>query len=68
MRASMRVFTLSNMNISESNGSIATKFYLKLHLGGGLAIFHPILFILAGNEYMHESSDKFEFQPDWTTD
>ena len=33
----MRVFTLSNMNISESNGSIATKFYLKLHLGGGLA-------------------------------
>ena len=37
MRASVRVFTLSNMNISESNGSIATKFYLKLHLGGGLA-------------------------------
>ena len=31
------VFTLSNMNISETNGSIATIFYLKHHLGGGLA-------------------------------
>ena len=66
---SVCVFTLSNMNISETNGSIATKFYLKHHLGGGLAaaVFHPILFILAGNEDMHESSDEFEFQPDWTT-
>ena len=35
--ACVRVFTLSNMNISENNGSIATKFYLKHHLGGGLA-------------------------------
>ena len=35
VRASLRVFTLSNMNISETNGSIATKFYLKHHLGGG---------------------------------
>ena len=25
------------MNISETNGWIATKFYLKHHLGGGLA-------------------------------
>ena len=33
----VRVFTLSNMNISETNGSIATKFYLKHHFGGGLA-------------------------------
>ena len=33
----VRVFTLSNMNISETNGSIATKVYLKHHLGGGLA-------------------------------
>ena len=31
------VFTLSNMNISKTNGSIATKFYLKHHFGGGLA-------------------------------
>ena len=91
------------MNISKTNVSIATKFYLKHHLGGGLAalgfgpdrigtqvsmatesshrvimvktvsplfsaVIHPILFILAGNEDMHESSDEFEFQPDWTTD
>ena len=91
------------MNISKTNGSIATKFYLKHHLGGGFAalgfgpdqiktlvsmatesshrvimvktvsslfsaVFHPILFILAGNEDMHESSNEFEFQPDWTTD
>ena len=33
----VRVFTLSNMNISETNGSIAIKFYLKHHWGGGLA-------------------------------
>ena len=32
------------------------------------AVFHPFLFILAGNDDMHESSDKFQFQPDWTTD
>ena len=34
---SVCVFTLSNMNISETNGSIATKFYLKHHWGGGKA-------------------------------
>ena len=91
------------MNISNTNGSIATKFYLKHHLGGGLAAsgfgpdrirtlvsmatesshriimvkmvsplflgcFYPILFILAGKKDMHESSDEFEFQPDWTID
>ena len=27
--------TISNMNISETMGPIATKFYLKHHLGGG---------------------------------
>ena len=83
------------MNISKTNGSITTKFYLKHHLGGGLAalgfgpdrvrtlvsvatesshrvimvkrclhffsaVFHPILFILAGNKDMHESLDEFE--------
>ena len=37
VRACVRLFTLSNMNISETNGLIATKFYLKHHLGGGLA-------------------------------
>ena len=33
-----------------------------------LAVFHLFLFILAGNDYMHESEEEFEFQPDWTTD
>ena len=28
------------------------------------AVFHLILFILAGNDDMHESSDEFEFRPD----
>ena len=32
------------------------------------AVFHPILFILAGNDDMHESSDEFEFRLDRTTD
>ena len=29
------MFTLSNMNISETSGSIVTKFYLKHHWVGG---------------------------------
>ena len=29
------MFTLLNMNISETNGLIATKFYLKHHWDGG---------------------------------
>ena len=32
------------------------------------AVFHSFLFIFAGNDDMHESSDEFEFRPDWTTD
>ena len=31
------------------------------------AFFHPILFILAGNEDMHKSLDEFEIWPDPTT-
>ena len=31
------------------------------------AVFHPFLFILAGNDDIHESSDEFEFRPDWIT-
>ena len=30
--------------------------------------FYPILYMLAGNEYMHKISDEFEFGPDRTTD
>ena len=33
-----------------------------------LPIFYPILFILAGNDDLHESSEEFEFLPDPTTD
>ena len=32
------------------------------------AVFHSFLFILAGNDDMHENLDEFEFPPDWTTD
>ena len=91
------------MNVSETNGSIATKFYPKHHWGGGKAALgfgpdrirtldsmatessHRVImektasslflgcfssnpFILAGNDDMHESSDKFEFRPAPTTD
>ena len=31
------------------------------------AIFHQILFILAGNEDVHKSLDEFEIRPDPTT-
>ena len=31
------------------------------------AVFHRILYILAGNEDMHISLDEFEFRPDPTT-
>ena len=100
---SVSVFSLTNMNISETNGLIATKFYLKHYGVGGkaafgfgadrirtlvsmatesshrvvmektvsplfLACFYPILFILAGNDDMHESSDEIEFRPAWTSD
>ena len=37
VRPSVSAFTLSNMNISETYGLIATKFYLKHHWGGGKA-------------------------------
>ena len=31
------------------------------------AVFHLFLFILAGNDDMHKSSDEFEFRPKWIT-
>ena len=34
---SVCVSTLSKINISETSGPIATKFYLRHHLGGGKA-------------------------------
>ena len=35
--ASVRPFTISDMNISEASWPIIIKFHLKHHLGGGLA-------------------------------
>ena len=35
--ASVRAFTFSNMNISETGGLMAIKFYMKHHWGGGKA-------------------------------
>ena len=35
---SVRLFTLSNLNIPETSGSIAIKFYLEHHWGGGKAV------------------------------
>ena len=32
------------------------------------AVFYLILFILAGNDDMHESSEEFEIRPDLNTD
>ena len=32
------------------------------------AVLYPILFILAGNDDMHESLEEFEIRPDPTTD
>ena len=43
---------------------IMEKTVLPLFLG----CFYLILFILAGNADMHESSEEFEFLPDQTTD
>ena len=37
MWKSVCVYTLSNINTSETSGPIATKFYLKHHWGGGKA-------------------------------
>ena len=37
VRASVRPFTLSNMNISATSWPIKMKFYLKHHWGGGKA-------------------------------
>ena len=33
-----------------------------------LTVFYPILFINAGNDDMHESSEEFKIRPDPTTD
>ena len=44
------------LNILRMDGQSSTNF------------FHPFLFILAGNDDVHESSKEFEILPDRTTD
>ena len=59
-----RIRTLVSMATISSHRFIMEKTVFPLFLG----CFNPILFILAGNDDMHESSDEFEFRPDFTTD
>ena len=56
--------TLVSMATDSSDRVIMEKTLLPLFS----AVFHPILFILAGNDDMHGSSEDFEIQPDLTTD
>ena len=44
MCLSVCLSTLLNINISETSGPIATKFYLKHHWGGGKAALAGIIF------------------------
>ena len=60
------------MNLSETNGPIEIKFYLKHHWGGGKAAllgFGPDwIFILADKEENHYISEELEFRPNSTKD
>ena len=59
-----RIKTLVSMATDSSLRVIMEKTVLPLFS----AVFHLILFILAGNDDMHGSSEEFEIQPDPTTD
>ena len=59
-----RIETLVSMATDSSHRVIMEKTVLPLFS----AVFHPILFILAGNDDMHGSLEEFEIQPDPTTD
>ena len=60
-----RIQTLVSMATNSSHRVIMVKTVLRLNF---LSCFYPILFILAGNDDMHGSSEEFEIQPDPTTD
>ena len=60
-----QIKTLVFMVTDSSNRFIMEKTVLPLFFS---ADFHPILFILAGNDDMHGSSEESEIQPDRTTD
>ena len=59
-----RIRTLVAMATYSSNRVIIGKMVLPLFS----AVFHPILFILAGNNNMHDSLVEFEIWRDSTTD
>ena len=56
--------TLVSMATESSHRVIMEKTVSPLFLG----CLHLILFILAGNDDMHESPNEFEFPSDWITD
>ena len=59
-----RIRTLVSMATESSHRVIMEKRVSPLFS----TVSHRILFILAGNDDMHESLDEFEFRLDWTTD
>ena len=59
-----QIKTLVSIATDSSHRVILEKTVLPLFL----SCFHPILFILAGNDDMHGSSEEFKIQPDFTTD
>ena len=59
-----RIQTLVSMATDNSHMVIMEKKVLPLFLS---YFFHPLLFKLAGNDGMNESSEEFEIQPDPTT-
>ena len=59
-----RIRTMVFMATDSSHRAIMGITVLPLYLG----CFHPILFILAGTDDMHESSGEFEIRRDLTTD
>ena len=59
-----RIRTLVSMATDSSHRVIMGKTTSSLFSNA----FDRILFILAGNDDMHESLDEFEIWPDWTTD
>ena len=44
------------------------KAWMSYNVSQVLLLVYPILFILAGNDDMHESSEVLEIRPDLTTD
>ena len=71
--ASVGPSTLSNINISETSLSIAIKFYLKHHWGGGTAalgfgVYQFRTLVSMVNDDIYNILDEFEIRPDPTTD